>query len=442
MKALITTESRYLRTPDGQVWTLIGPDYSIWRRYLTTFSHVMLAARIMDVPEVPLGATAVTGDRVSVLRLPYYIGLRQGLRSWRTVRRSVGRAALNADAVILRVPSAVATLCAQQMDRLRVPFLVEAIGDPHQVFARGVVSHPLRPVLRRWYTRAMQHQCRSAAAVLYETERALQNRYPASPCAITAGISSVSLPGEAFADRPRPTGATHRPPVLMSIGTLEQPYKGIDVLVRAVYLLATAGIDVRLIHVGIGQFHSQLQRLAERLGVAHQVTFAGWLPSVDALRRQLDAADLFVMPSRTEGLPRALIEAMARGLPAVATAVGGIPELLPDDYLIPPGDAAQLAKKIEEMLRDPSRRAEASIRNLEKAREYAEERLAPRRAGYYQRARQILEGSVVPSRQSAQERDVESAPRRSQPSVFSTAANLAAYQPGLTVPADKTGADR
>jgi glycosyltransferase involved in cell wall biosynthesis len=88
------------------------------------------------------------------------------------------------------------------------------------------------------------------------------------------------------------------------------------------------------------------------------------------------------MPSRMEGLPRAMIEAMARALPCLGSTVGGIPELLSSEDLVAVGDAPGLAKKIHEVLADPARMSRMSARNLEKAREYAE---APgeRRLAFY-----------------------------------------------------------
>lgn len=74
-----------------------------------------------------------------------------------------------------------------------------------------------------------------------------------------------------------------------------------------------------------------------------------------------------------------MIEAMARGLPCVGTTVGGIPELLPPEDLVPPGDVPALAAKIRQVLGDPQRLAQMSRRNLEKAREYSEHMLTPRR---------------------------------------------------------------
>jgi len=93
---------------------------------------------------------------------------------------------------------------------------------------------------------------------------------------------------------------------------------------------------------------------------------------------------LFVLPSRTEGLPRAMIEAMARGLPCVGSAVNGIPELLPVEDMVPPNDVPALAEKIREVLTNPERMAQMSARNLDKAREYADNVLYERRTAFYQ----------------------------------------------------------
>jgi glycosyltransferase involved in cell wall biosynthesis len=134
--------------------------------------------------------------------------------------------------------------------------------------------------------------------------------------------------------------------------------------------------------------------------VADRVTLTGTLPAGDAVWRQLDAADLFVMPSRTEGLPKALIEAMARGLPAVGSAVGGIPELLAPEDLVPPDDVTALADAIRRLVTDPARMTAASARNLARAADFAETALAPRRDAFY-RAVRAATRDIVPGHDRA-----------------------------------------
>jgi glycosyltransferase involved in cell wall biosynthesis len=122
-----------------------------------------------------------------------------------------------------------------------------------------------------------------------------------------------------------------------------------------------------------------LEARARLLGIEDLVAFRGHLPFGAAVRRELDGADLFVLPSRQEGLPRALLEAMARALPAIGSTVGGIPELLAPQDLVPPNDPAALARKLEEVIRDPSRLHQMSAANLRKAHEYEETQLEQRR---------------------------------------------------------------
>ena len=84
-----------------------------------------------------------------------------------------------------------------------------------------------------------------------------------------------------------------------------------------------------------------------------------------------------------------MIEAMARGLPCIGSTVGGIPELLSENDMVPPGDVIALARKIQEVVQDPQRMVAMSRRNLEKAREYRDEVPQQRRIEFYQYVREV-----------------------------------------------------
>ena len=123
--------------------------------------------------------------------------------------------------------------------------------------------------------------------------------------------------------------------------------------------------------VGAGRLRPALQQQAGAVGLGASCEVNGQLDRHD-VRRALDAADLFVLPSLTEGLPRALLEAMARGLPAVASDVGGIPELLASEYLVPPGQPQPLAETIHRLMTSEPVRSAAGDRNRQVARQYHE----------------------------------------------------------------------
>ena len=172
---------------------------------------------------------------------------------------------------------------------------------------------------------------------------------------------------------------------------MAQRYKGFDVLLRAVRCCLDLNLDLKLVLVGEGQYRRELEALADSLGVGRHVTFTGQLPSGSAIRERLDRAHLFVMPSRTEGMPSAMLEAMARGLPCLGSRIGGIPELLPENDLVMPGDVPNLAAKIKDVTTRPDRMKQMAARNLETAHQFHEKKLRALRTEFYRYVRERTE---------------------------------------------------
>jgi len=157
--------------------------------------------------------------------------------------------------------------------------------------------------------------------------------------------------------RAGPAVATDGPPTVVFVGRLLQ-IKGVDVLLTAFARLRERLPAARLCVIGEGELRGALEARVAGLGIADGVTFTGELDAI-ALREQLARASLFVLPSHSEGLPMALLEAMAAGLPAVASAVGGIPEVLTPECgrLVAPGDPEALADALMALLQAPEREA-------------------------------------------------------------------------------------
>lgn len=268
----------------------------------------------------------------------------------------------------------------------------------------------MRPFFRWWFTRSLRRQCCRATGVSYVTRRTLQNRYPCG--ALSSGISDVELDEHAFVAG-KSSFTAHYSSVeltdgdivktirtisencrrgavkVVTVGSLEQPYKGVDILIRAVARCVSARVHVKLTVVGDGRYRASLEKLAEELGISDSVTLMGQLTSKAQVRNALDDADLFVLASRTEGLPRAMLEAMARALPCIGTRVGGIPELLDGDDLVDPDDADELASKICQVAGDPGRMFQMSERNLEVARDYSVDILNARRKLFFEHVRKV-----------------------------------------------------
>ena len=135
--------------------------------------------------------------------------------------------------------------------------------------------------------------------------------------------------------------------------------KGHALLLEAAALRRATGSPLRLTLVGDGPERERLERLAVELGIEHDVTFAGAVGS-DRIHEHYAASDVFCLPSLAEGIPIVLMEAMATGLPVVATRVGGIPELVRDGksgLLVAPGRADVLAAALGRLAGAPELRA-------------------------------------------------------------------------------------
>jgi glycosyltransferase involved in cell wall biosynthesis len=210
--------------------------------------------------------------------------------------------------------------------------------------------------LRRWLLRRAARRSASVIAVSSETARQLTHDlslHPEEVQVIPNGTPMVS--GEAERGR-RILGTCPDTVTVLAVGRLIQ-VKGFDILSRAARLLQGTDARTRMVVAGDGEERRVLEGMNEEDSTGGQLSFLGMRDDIPDL---MAGADIFVMPSRSEGLPMALIEAMAAGLPVVASSVGGIPEVVEHGVhglLVDPEDPAALAEAIAILSSDPALRA-------------------------------------------------------------------------------------
>lgn len=201
-------------------------------------------------------------------------------------------------------------------------------------------------------TAMVPRMCRWADAVTAVSEStrtcvaALAGVDPARVRLIANGVD------HAFWSSPVRDGA-ERPPVVLAVGRLH-PVKGHDLLLHAFPEILAGVPGARLVIIGEGGFRADLLRIVDTLGLGAVVELTGELAPA-AVRDRMRGAGVFALPSRSEGLPLTLLEAMAAGLPVVATAVGGVPDVLESDsgVLVPPENPDALAAALKQVLLDP-----------------------------------------------------------------------------------------
>jgi glycosyltransferase involved in cell wall biosynthesis len=176
------------------------------------------------------------------------------------------------------------------------------------------------------------------------------------------------------------------------------PVKHIDALIRAFAGIEPAAADrCRLLLVGDGPEITGLKRLAEDLGVGERVVFAGMRRDIPQC---LSLMDIYVQPSRFEGMPNAVLEAMAARVPVVATNVGGVSEVVEHGvtgFLVSSGDDAELSCRMTDMLLDPAMRKEMGSAGRERVKaHFSMDKMISDYEGLYRRILKTNETAVIP----------------------------------------------
>jgi len=401
MRVMIALEDRFIRTRNGAIYSNNLFDYNLSKRYLQVFDEVVILARVDDVPEETRNGIAANGPGVSFFGLPYYVGVWQYIKQRSRLIALTEQATGCADAYILRIPGTIGTLLWRHLMAEKIPYAVEVMGSSTDSMRTSGANLLVRGIHK--FLKGQKEQCENASVALYVTHQWLQRQYPSRCWSISC--SEVNLSDESIAGvneqaerikSIRNAIERRRPFRICHAGSMAALYKAQDVIVEALAICLKQGLVVELVLIGEGKYKKYYEKKALELGVNKHVNFLSWLPSEKEVRHEFDKADLFVLPSLTEGQPRVLIEAMARGLPCIASNVGGITELLEPEYLVPPGDAAALANKIIEVFNDTGRLERASKHNLEESKTYHITVVNQQRVEFYKKVAELAGNRTLP----------------------------------------------
>lgn len=383
MKLVFVTEARFIKDSQGNIFGDSSFNFELWKRYLNSFSEVIVMARVHENSNyVGKENCLASGKNVSFIELPHFVGPLQYLKKRNAIKSQIKKNVNVISGVfICRVPGTIGNLTIKYLKQKDIPFGIEVVGDPWDVFAPGSIKHPLRFYFRWKSYLDLKRNAFNASAALYVTKNKLQKRYPVKSSKFSIAASNVKIEDELVEKYPK-THIIKERFSLISIGSLEQMYKAPDVVLNALKHLNDNGFLCNLVWLGDGIYKEKMEDLAKELGIFDLVDFKG---NVDAneVRKHLLDADLFVLASRTEGLPRAIIEAMTVGLPCVGTEVGGIPELLEEEVLIPKDNIKALSEKIKSLILNPTIYDQQAKRNLIESSNYKESILKVKRETFY-----------------------------------------------------------
>jgi glycosyltransferase involved in cell wall biosynthesis len=385
MNLVLVLEHRFRRGSDGKVYSSSNSiNTRIWDRYLKKFDKIIVVGRIENTDNSIGQEYYVENPNVSFFEIPFYLGPIQFLKKQPEIKNVLNNLIHPENAYLCRLPSMVGKMLIKKLQKEHIPYCAEVVGDPWETFAPKAMKVKFSIIhrLRGYYN--LKKLVKSASGAIYVTKNQLQKRYPVAQNAFTTHASNVMIGRDKFADQPKVYNKDPKSEVikLVSIGSLAQLYKSPDIVIEGLVILKQKGYKISCTWMGDGHFKQQMIDYAKKLGLSNEISFVGNV-TTDKVHQILSESDLYIHISKTEGLPRSLIEAMAKGLPSIGSIVGGIPELLSHIALIETIDASNMANKVMEFLDNKILMNEQAFANLKEAHDYENSILDVRRQKFY-----------------------------------------------------------
>lgn len=368
---------------------------NFYKRYLRIFNSLRIAVRCEVVNELNSCNILIDDTRIEVIDIPNFSGPLEYAKKYFKIGRALTNICNGCDAAIVRLPSTIGQRVARKVIKSHIPYGVEVVYDAEDGWRSE--KKIINRYLWKRIDKEMRETCYTANGISCVTEFYLQKHYYSKKAdAFTSHYSTLELPKEFYGfPKKYPEGKTF---TLANVANQIQfnGRKGFNEIIEAISILKKKGVIVNAKFVG-QDYHNgitQFMDLSRCLDVEKQIEFMGYLtrPELDDF---LSSVDMFVMPTRAEGLPRVIIEAMAKGLPAISTPVSGNPELLDTHFLVKYEDVQTLANRIEELIIDKELYEKTSFENFNNSQKYEATVLERKRDAFYQKLEQIAKTKIL-----------------------------------------------
>lgn len=391
---LVILEQHFIRCSD-KVYVDVQCSRAFWDRYLSVFDRLVVCARMRDaLPDDAIDSMLLSSrEEVVFIGMPDFVGATGPIKNYGKIKSVLVDSIKQVDAAIIRIPSPISMVAYPILDKSGIPWAAEMMMNPRTAYSKESMSHPLQPVIQRFITWQTKRACMNADGVSYVTDHVLQSEYPCRALAksnkgdaFTSSYSTINLRNCDYSCVDWGTEIPS-PLVLAHTGKMSDDRKGHAIFIETIAKLRRNGIDVRGILIGDGPERSRFEALSVQLGVRDCCNFVGWKAGFSQVQSELQRAQILLMPTKSEGLPRAVIEAMASGLICLGNNVDGMPELLPEECLSRENTADGYSRMIMDLVDDWPHALALRASQFEKSKEYKSELLNDRRNAFYRNLR-------------------------------------------------------
>lgn len=394
MKLLFVHDERVKFDNEGNCYTGGAYNNEVWKRYKQfSDSFTVLLRKDNKIYKSNFSKNKFNSFDTEGINLVVVENLFDSIKSYlsftkrKSLKDNIRKQVQKCDLLIVRLPSKNGSEAVKYAKRYNKPFLVEMVGCPWD----ALWNHSFKGKVRALFSYLITKKCvKYASHVLYVTNEFLQRRYPTKGKSIgCSDVSISSIDDEVLEKRIRKINAmdANKSIILGTVGAVDVRYKGQEYIIEAISILNKEGFNFEYYLVGGGDT-DYLKSVAVKNNVLDKVKFLGALPHTEVFNF-LDKIDIYIQPSKVEGLPRALVEAMSRACPALGTRIGGIPELLPSDSLFKKAAVNEICDKLRKL--DKALLSKSAKNNFLKAKEFDKDVLEEKRVRFY---KEFIKGNL------------------------------------------------
>jgi glycosyltransferase involved in cell wall biosynthesis len=282
--------------------------------------------------------------------------------------------------IIIRFPSLYGLAFIIGLKLRKIPFNLEVVADAEFAYTS------VKPIQKCLYF-IQKYLISKAKEVSYVTKNHLQKKYPHYSL-INYNYSSTTIDNDYFYKKPQSvvgSSPNSRTLLLLNVsGHIKNKQKGHDTIIKIASYLISRNLDFKITLVGEGKYLSKIKKKIVENNLSQNFDIKGHLnkSQIKTLYRE---SDIFIYTSKSEGLPRVIIEAMANSLLCISTKAGGITELIDDDLIFNFYDYKRMGNKIIEFANNPSKMFFYESHNYNKAKEYLPSKLKAMRKTFFEK---------------------------------------------------------
>ncbi|MGX7108533.1 glycosyltransferase [Facklamia miroungae] len=362
----------------------------MFKRYLQVVDKLIVVVRTynLDKTFVEMNMNPLSLDNLEVIEVENFNTIRGFLLDKYSFEKNIINVMREVDLIFARMPSTTSNSVLKTARKLNIPYLVEVGGCAWDSYWNHGLLGKIAAPLMYWNEKKY---VKNANFATYVTEFFLQRRYPNN------GISSVcsnvylnETDENVINERIEKIQAMNTRTIVLgqAVNSIDVKYKGEHLVIRAIKKLKSNGINAefQVVGPGTGEF---LKEEAKKYGVLEQLNLVGTLTK-DEIFEWYKMLDIYIQPSKQEGLPRSMIEAMSTGCPSLGSNIAGIPELLSSKRLFNPNDIDQIVNSISDLLKIDEMILEAK-KNFKVAKKYRLEDIENRRKIIFQSYKKYVE---------------------------------------------------